>query len=259
MTKIYGMIGYTILYNSLIFPNTEILIISDMHNEPIKNCSPYKQINIEHLLNKYIDNGYKILLEEIPNKKELIPLFPDSEHVNNTRKFYLKNFDKIIGFDIRLDLIDITALENSSVPIITNFIGLFEFFMVKSKLFELPIIKKYYLKMLLKFHKFINHYKDQLKYTYAKINKIIFEKLVKNLNDLLSDIIEFYCFCRLFAELKENKINKFVINCGLYHSENLINIIKKYLHYSIKKQEGINTIEETDYNNTGLCIDIFEF
>lgn len=259
MIKIYGIIGYTILYNSLIFPNTEILIISDMHNEPIKNCSPYKQINIEDLLNKYIVKDYKILLEEIPNNKELIPLFPDSDHVNNTREFYLKNFDKIIGFDIRLDLIDVTALENSSVPLITHFVRLFEFFMVKSKLFELPIIKKYYLKMLLKFYKFINHYKDHLKYNYEKINKLVFHKLITNLNDLLSDIIEFYCFCRLFAELKENKIKKFVINCGLYHAENIINNIKKYLNYSIKTQNGINSLEETNHYNTNLCIDIFEF
>lgn len=259
MTKIYGMIGYTILYNSLIFPNTEILIISDMHNEPIKNCNPYKQINIEDLLNMYNNKGYKILLEEIPNKKELIPLFPDSKHVNNIREFYLKNFDKIIGFDIRLDLINITELENSSVPLIIYFVRLFEFFMIKSKLFELPIVKKYYLKILLKFIKFINYYKEQIKYTYAKINKIIFKKLIKNLNDLLSDIIEFYCFCRLFDELKQNKLNKFVIYCGLYHAEKLINVIQKYLHYIIKKQDGINSIIDTNYNNTELCIDIFDF
>jgi len=259
MTKIFGMIGYTILYNSFIFPNTEILIISDMHDESIKNCTPYKQINIEDLLNTYIEKEYKILLEEIPNKKELIPLFPDSEHVNNTRKFYLKNFDKIIGFDIRLDLIDVTALEKSSVPLITHFVRLFEFFMIRSKLFELPIVKKYYLKMLLKFYKFMNHYKEHIKYTYIKINKTTFEKLMKNLNDLLSDIIEFYCFCRLFSELKENKINKIVINCGLYHAEKLIDNIKKYLHYSIKKQNGINSLMEINQNNNSLCIDIFEF
>lgn len=256
------MVGYTILYNSLLFPNTEILIISDMHDEPIKNCSPYKQINIEDLLNTYIDKGYKILLEEIPNKKELIPLFPDSDHVNNTREFYLKYFDNIIGFDIRLDLVDlvdITEIKNSSIPIITHFNRLFEFFMTDSKLFEMPIIKKYYLKLLLKFYKFINHYKIQLKYSYSNINKIIFEKIITNLNNLLSDIIEYYCFCRLFSELIESKINKFVINCGLYHAEKIIDNIKKYLHYSVKKQDGINSLIETNYNNTELCIGIFEF
>jgi hypothetical protein len=259
MEKIYGIIGYTILNNSLIFPNTEILIISDMHNEPMKNCSPYKQINIEHLLKIYIDKEYKILLEEIPNNKELIPLFPESNHVNNTRKFYLNNFDKIIGFDIRLDLIDITALENSSIPLITHFVRLFEFFMIQSKLFELPIIKKCYFKILIKFYKFCNQYKEELKFTYQQINKLVFDQLISNLSDLLSDIIEFYCFCRLFNELKENKIKKFVINCGLYHAEKISNLIQKYLHYSIKIHNGINSINMINYNTENLCVDYFEF
>lgn len=259
MIKIYGMIGYCILNNSPIFPNTEILLISDMHSEPIKDCSPYKQINIEDLLEKYLNKNYKILLEEIPTKKELVPLFPESNHVNNTRNLYLKNFDKIIGFDIRLDLIDITLLKYSQIPLIIHFVRLIEFFMVKSKLFELEIIKNYHLELCKKFLHFMKKYLNDLRKKYNEINKITFEIMMNDLEKILSDIIEFYCFCRLFVELKQNISNKYVINCGLYHSENLINIISKYLKYSTRSEDGINKIEHIKDDESNLCITFFDF
>ena len=53
--KIYGALGYTILYNSDIFPDTEILLISDNHDEYIKDCNT-KQIMIDEYLKIKLDN-----------------------------------------------------------------------------------------------------------------------------------------------------------------------------------------------------------
>jgi hypothetical protein len=265
MIKIYGMIGYTILNNSLLFPNTEILLISDMHDEPIKNCYPHKQINIEDLLKKYIDKEYKVLMEEIPDKKELISFYPDSNHINNMRKLYLDNFDKIIAFDIRLDLLEQHKLKYSNIPLITYFTRLFNFFMIKSKIFEEDEIKYYHYELLIGFRDFIKKYINELKKNYYEIDKITFEFMQNDIDKLLSNIIEFYCFCKLFIDLKNNlnKSKKYVINCGLFHSENLINIICKYLKYTKKIQNGINKMEETENNNVDLfvdlCVDSFDF
>ncbi len=264
MVKIYGMIGYSILHNSPLFPNTEILLISDMHNEPIKNCAPSEQINISSLLKYFLDKGYIILLEEIPNKRDVVSYFPDSNHVRDTRELYLENFDKIIGFDIRLDLIDSISLENSELPLITHFTNLLDFFMIKARSFELEITKKYHLSMLIKFKNFISKYIDDLKKKSLEVDKLVHKLILTDLDNILSDIIEFYCFCRLSAELVQLKGSpqKYVINCGLYHSEKIIDIICKQLKYTIKEQHGINKMEETwliESDASGMCVRYFHF
>lgn len=255
--KIYGAIGYTILYDSPLFPNTEILIISDNHDEYIKECNS-KQITIDEFLKQYLINGYKIFLEEIPSKNELVEIFPSSTHIKRLRKLYLDNMDKIIATDIRLDLIDITLLNDSKLPLIFHYIKLFEFFMIKSKLFDLPIIKKYYLILLKRFTNFIKHYKDYIIKKSIDINNIILNNIIEDTSILLIDIMDFYTFSRIYTELTEKRNNKLIINCGLYHSENLIKHLIKHLNYKIKKQSGINKISESNYIDN-MCIDYFQF
>ncbi len=262
MIKIYGMVGYTILYDSDIFPGTEILLIADMHNEPQKDCGPYNQVDIDKLLESYLKKGYTIFLEEIPNNRELVSIFPESSHVNNTRELYLKNMDKIIAFDIRLDLIDITELnyfEDCEKPMIKKLNLLNDFITSKSELYSNKYVKNYYNKILFKFRRFI------IKYNYIlcernniNINGSKYNLMLKELSDLLSDFIELYCFYKLCVEL-ETKKGKFVINCGLYHSENLLNNIKLYLKYKEKKSAGVNHSDDIGYDNAVQCIMYFDF
>lgn len=268
MIKIYGIVGYTILYDSNIFPNTEILLIADMHTEPQKNCAPHNQIDIDKLLELYLKKDYTIFLEEIPNNKELVFIFPESSHVNNTRELYLKNMDKIIAFDIRLDLIDLTELteltdlnyfKDYEKPIIKKLKLLNDFITLKSELYSNKFVKKYYKKILLKFRKFITKYDHILcEKKNININKSQYNSMITELSDLLSDFIELYCFYKLCIEL-ETKKGKFVINCGLYHSENLLNYIKLYLNYKEKQSEGINYLNEILYDNPDQCIMYFDF
>ena len=91
---IYGAIGYSILKNSDIFHNSQIILISDNHDINYKNCgTPEKDIQIDFYLEYLLNKNYIIMIEEIPNTKELISLFPNSSHVNNIRNFYINNKD----------------------------------------------------------------------------------------------------------------------------------------------------------------------
>jgi len=260
--KIYGAIGYTILNQSCIFPNTEILLIADMHDEPIKECSS-KQIMIDDFLKIFLKKNYKIILEEIPSTKELVEIFPQSVHIKNLRKLYLDNQDKIIAVDIRLDLLDTTLLENSPLPITIHLITLFEFFMIKSNLFNNYILKSYYLKLLKKFRNLIKIYIKYLIKKSSDIDKNKLTEIIHSFDDLLVHIMDYYTICKLYDILKENKYNKIVINCGLYHVEQLEKNIIKYLKFNLKKTEGVTKIKDTKINNlnktVNICIDYFDF
>lgn len=255
-TQIYGAIGYVILNDSILFPNTEILIISDNHDEEYKSCFSDKEIMIDKFLKLYLKDNYKIFLEEIPSNKELIELFPSSSHIKNLRNLYLNNMDKIIGIDIRLNLMDITKLNNSNIPLIYHYKPIYNFFMTKSKLYDIPIINNYYIVLLNKFNNMIKKYYDVIT-NKSIIDKNILDNIKMDTDNILSDIMEFYAFCRLYAELKDKKNNKLIINCGLYHAENIKNNIIKYLKYNIKKESGINNMSEI--NKDYICVDYFIF
>ena len=98
------------------------------------------------------------------------------------------------------------------------------------------------------------------------INNLILNNIINDTSDLLTDIMDFYTFSRIYTELIEhnnNKLivhnnNKLIVNCGLYHSENLVKHLINYLNYKIKKQSGINKISESNHIDN-ICIDYFEF
>ena len=113
---LFGAIGYTILENSLLFPNLKIILISDKHDEDEKSCKSKSgeiidSIDISEYLKKLIEKKYTVLLEEIPYLGDLVTLWNESDHVMTIRKLYLeciKNYktkDRIFAFDIRLDLV----------------------------------------------------------------------------------------------------------------------------------------------------------
>ena len=175
--KIYGAIGYTILYNSDIFKDIEILLISDMHEEFIKKCDSIEEITIDKYIKNLLDKDYTIILEEIPNNRELEELFPTSNHVKEIRKLFLNNMDKITGIDIRLDIINITNIKSNNEILIKKLLNIYKFYLFKNDLFKhltlynkkinKSIIKDYYLKVIKKFKNFLYYCDDDL-YKYPK-------------------------------------------------------------------------------------------
>ncbi len=269
--KIYGAIGYTILYNSELFKDIEILLISDIHEEFTKKCDSEYEITIDKYLSQLLDKDYTIILEEIPNTKELVELFPNSNHVKNLRKLYLNNIDKITGIDIRLDLIDITDIKTNNIILIKKLIDICNVYLLKNKLFtdfslynkkiDQSIFKDYYLKLIKKFQNFI-YYCDKDIYKYPKdISPIKIEIIITLLEEILSDIIEFYTMNVIYDKinyiLKYNKNKKIVVNCGLYHIEQIEKYLIEYLKFNIKKTLGVVKMKDSGTNK--ICINYIDF
>lgn len=272
--KIYGALGYTILYNSDLFKDIEILLVSDVHEEFTKKCNSIQEISINKFIKDLMDKDYTIILEEIPNNKELEELFPTSNHVKELRTLYLNNINKITGIDIRLDLIDITEIKNNDNILIKKILNIYNFYLFKNILFnkyslynkriDKSILKDYYLKLIKKFKKFIYFCNEDLYKYPTDISNIKIEIIIRQLEEILSDIMEFYTMIILYDKinylLKNNKPKKIVIYCGLYHIEQLEKYIIEYFKFKIKKSDGIvkmNNIVDRYFND--ICMKYINF
>ncbi len=272
--KIYGAIGYTILFNSELFKDIEILLISDVHHEYMNTCNSSIEMSIDDYLLQLLNKHYTIILEEIPNNKELIELFSTSQHVKNIRKLYLNNMDKITAIDIRLDLIDITDIKSNNNILIKKIINIYNVYLFKNELFKKftlynkniddTLLGKLYLKLIKKFYNFVYFCNNDL-YKYPKdIYPIQMELIISVLDEILSDIMEFYIMNVLYDKIndiiKNNKNKKIVIYCGLYHIEQLEKYIKEYFNFKIKKSEGVIKMTQVDENNfSDICIKYIDF
>ena len=271
--KIYGAIGYSILDNSALFKDIEILLISDVHEEFTQKCNSKYEITIDKYISDLLQKDYTIILEEIPNNNELIGLFPNSKHINSIRELYLNNIHRITGIDIRLDLIDITDIKNNDCILIKKLLNIYNVYLFKNDLFkkcslynkkiDQSILKDYYLKLIKKFQNFIYYCNDDL-YKYPKdISPIKIEIIITVLEEILSDIIEFYTMIVLYDKidyiLQYNKPKKIVIYCGLYHIEQLEKYIIEYLKFKNKRSDGIIKMKDTNNKFTDICIKYIDF
>jgi hypothetical protein len=272
---IFGAIGYSILGNSTIFPNVEIMLISDQHDEPSTSCKSedgkiIPSILISDYLRKLILNGYVLLLEEIPYSGELVGLWEDSIHVASTRKLYLDSLtckllkNKIIPFDIRLEIIKNLDKKFSDEQILSNYIyNINQFCILKyeyikctiySKNIDKSILGKCYHDILYKFYYFIKNYK---KYLYNKIKDIPNKhELYDTIEILISDIMEFYCIATIYDLIINNK-NKIVINCGLYHIEKLEKLLCKYYKFNVLRMYGTMSMNDI-HKIKDICIEFPE-
>lgn len=101
--NISGIIGYAILKNPE--NNKLTFLLADVH-DGVEYCKE-NHIFIDTLLNKLLlKNNIKILLEEVPRDNlQLVELWPDAEHTQRLKKWYLNNQKDIIPIDIRPFLI----------------------------------------------------------------------------------------------------------------------------------------------------------
>jgi hypothetical protein len=271
---IFGAIGYSILGKSNIFPNVEIMLISDQHDEPTTSCKSddgkiIPSILISDYLRKLILDGYILLLEEIPYSGDLIGLWEDSIHVASTRQLYLNSLNsdklknKIIPFDIRLDIIKNLDKNYSDNQILFHYIyNINEFCILKckhlislsiySKNIDKSILGNYYNSILYKFYYFVRNYKSYLNYRIKDIPKK--HEIYDTIEILLSDIMEFYCIANIF-DLIINNQTKIVINCGLYHIEKLEKLLCKYFNFNILRVYGAMSMNDID-KIKDICIEI---
>lgn len=270
---LFGAIGYTILENSLIFPNLKVILISDKHDEDEKSCKSKSgeiidSIDISEYLKKLIEKKYTVLLEEIPYLGELVTLWNDSDHVMTIRKLYLECMkderlkDKIYAFDIRLELVKNMSseyyLEQKLIDYLKN---IQKFFLLeydelkKLKIYNSNIdnsfLGKYYYDILKKYYFFIKTYQQYLNYKIKDIPK--YSEVYDTIDLLLANIIEFYCVSLIFDLI--NKTNRIVVYCGLYHTENIKKNLIKYFKFNKIIDKGIVSLEDID-NITQTCSDI---
>jgi len=268
---IYGAIGYSILKNSDLFQNTQIILISDNHDEQFKNCGTVSaksekatsesDIQIETYLGFLLDKNYIIMIEEIPDTKDLVSLFPNSVHVNNIRNFYINNKDNknLIPIDVRFELIDNYDEVYYNEQLLKDYIfKIYDFFMFEHKFFnnlslysnliDKSLLKNHYKFLLDKFLSFVKLYK---KYFEFKIKDIIYKSiLIDKINDILSDIMELYILIKIYDILKEEK--KIIIYAGLYHIDNIKKLLIKY--YKYKEIETYGSTNMDDISNENRCI-----
>ena len=281
---IFGAIGYSILNNSQIFPNTRIILISDKHDEPSKSCKSLdgtiipSQI-ISAYLDKLLKKKYIILLEEIEYDGELVGLWNDSMHVISTRQFYLNCKqnellkESIVAFDIRLDLINNFDRTFSDKQIFIKYIyNIYKFCILKLEHFNKlkiyntdtiasKIIQQCYYKILEKFYFFIMTYKlnlyDIIEEIPKKNSNIKISEIYDTIEILLSDIMELYCIVNIFELISKGE-NKFVIYCGLYHCEKIQKILIDNFKYELYKTNGIMSMDNIHNSDHIICTDVPE-
>jgi len=261
---LFGAIGYTILEDSLLFPNLKIILISDKHDEEEKYCKTkdgniIDSIDISEYLKKLIEKNYIVLLEEIPYLGELVTLWNNSDHVMTVRKLYLdcikddKFKDNIFAFDIRLELVKNMSSEYYLEQKLFDYLeNIQKFFLLEyNNLKKLTIYNKnidrsflgsYYYDILKKYYFFIKKYQPYLRYKIKDIPN--YNKVYNTIDMLLSHIIEFYCVSIIFDLI--NKNNKIVVYCGLYHTQNIKNNLIKYFNFNKITDNGIVSLENVD-------------
>jgi hypothetical protein len=254
---LFGAIGYTILQNSLLFPNLKIILISDKHDEENKICKSsdgnmVESVLISDYLKELIKKDYILLLEEVPSTAELVTLWNDSEHVQSIRQLYLDTLkddklkNKIYAFDIRLDLVKNMSPDYYKEQKLSDYLeNIQKFFVLESDLFinlaiynkniDKSFLGKYYYELLYKYYFFIMNYKSYLSFKIKDIPN--YNEVFDTIEMILSNIIEFFCVAKLFDLI--NKNNKIIIYCGLYHTQNIKKQLIKYFKFTKITDNGI--------------------
>ncbi len=263
--KVIGAVGYTILNNN----NIKIMIIADMHDVTEK-CG---DIFISDWIKQ--QKKFKLLLEEVPQTDiKLKELWSSSPHTIKLRQLYLDNYDKIVGLDIRGELLKFSweLLKEMEFPLITldeylEYIKLF--FQIKHPFFLKDIPEIYNESILLakesekirkhfeyckdKFNKFVDRNKDILKVNVQDIYKSN-RKVLEEINLLLNEIMEFYTCMQIYKQCLLNN-NKFIIHKGLFHTSNLLVWFTNLYGFKIISNNGLTDFDNVDEKHDG-CLNL---
>ena len=254
MKKIFGAIGYSLIENN----NYKVLILSDIHDY-IKSCD--NKLDIDYWLKSKM-NTSTILLEEVPRdyiKIELKDLW-NSEHTLKLKELYINNKKMIKPIDIRPLLVPFSWEMNNIdiklkkyIRLITHFYGLKnEYLRSNLGLYNPSLLVntnlgKHFLLNKKKFFNFIIENEKLLQINIKDIDKNILLKI----NDILDDIMEWYCI----ACILDNKNKTLIIHTGLYHSSKIKNYLQILYNFVVKEENGITNYITDDIVDNG-CITI---
>jgi len=288
MSNIYlnGSIGYTLLIKN----NIKILILADMHSN-LPYCKKDGIFISDWFKNKY---NSKILLEEVPRVGPVLKeLWPSSPHTQKLKEEYIKNSHIIQGVDIRPLLIPFSweLVYDDYTPSVNlkEYLELINLFFTLKLDFIKNDLKHIYSEEFLKKKKLGKHFLilKRIIIRLIKKNKIYLDKdikdviknnkkLLQQINNILSDIMEWYIIAKIYQGINENKnyqginenknyqgINEnktsFIIHAGLAHTTNIINLLKNYYNYKVINDFGRTNMHNLNIESTGclhLPIDI---
>lgn len=265
MATIYlnGSIGYTLLVKE----NIKILILADMHSK-----LPYCKENGIFIsdwfkfINKYIKdtNNCLFLLEEVPRTGiELKELWPSSPHTQKLKDLYINNSHIIQGLDIRPLILPFSwelALQAPDTNL-KDYLNLIDLFFTLNLKFINDDLKFINTPFFLKKNNLGIHYINLKKKTrlFIKTNKYYLSKNIKELininnnlleqiNDITSDIMEWYSVAKIIQGVNEKR-KSIILHAGLAHTTNIIKLLKMYYGYNIENDFGLTDISDIENNN----------
>lgn len=264
-TYVRGAIGYTILKSK----QNKIMVIADMHDIKEK-CG---DMFISDWLKR--QENFKLLLEEVPpsdiNLKEL---WGDAEHTRKLRELYLNNLDKIVGLDIRGELMKFSweLLKDMYFPPITlqEYLTYFEqffnfeheFFLKDiSELYNKDILLDKEVRMSIQFEtilKLFNNFKEKYSDLMEKTVQEIFQTkkgILEELNFMSNMIMEFYTIMQVY-KLSYNGINRFIIHKGLFHTSNIVDWLTKLYQFELIETDGLTEFDKIDLIKHSGCLRI---
>jgi hypothetical protein len=267
--KIIGALGYTILNKNQI----KVMIISDMHDVNEKCGDTY----ISDWLKK--QQNIKLLLEEIPiyqnfdsNFKEL---FPSAPHTKKLRELYEKNYDKIVGIDIRGELIPFSwelldgINPNEQLTLQEYLENLNRFFQLSHPFFIDKIYKIYKHSIIndpksnigihfnickTKFEKYKRENEEQMEILLQDIFNSD-KQLLQEINQILCDCMELYTIMELYNQ-GLNGTRRFIIHAGLFHTSNIIKLFAEIYKFKIIDNNGLTNFDNIDKISHNGCNNI---
>lgn len=266
MTTIYGTIGYTLLEHK--DNKNRIIVLADMHNT-LPSCKD--KINIAKWFESKFPSS-EIFLEEVPRENvKLQELWEHSPHTQDLKKLYLKNPKIINALDVRPFMIpfswEVVNIMNKNeynmklkeyLSGINNFFKLTDTYLLV-RLKNYSHIKLENTKLGSHFLRIKKRYFNYLSSYYSVLDWYIYDikqnhvNILEGINDILNDIMEWYICAKI--ELKKHR--PIIIHAGLFHTDNVIKWLSSHYNYNIIKDEGINSMEEsesaTDING---CVNI---
>ena len=255
--NISGSIGLTVLEKN----NKKIMLFYDIHSK-VPYCKNINGTTISKYIKNHLYKGYDILLEEVPRGiTELEELWPESPHTQELKQTYLDNSKIIDAIDIRIFLFPFSweiinvEKELGNIILINYIEQINNFFEMKSDFYNdlvVPLVKNKKVKNsgigqhFLSLKELFKNFKISNK-EYLNIKLIDIynnnRNILLRLNDLASNIMEWYVILKLFSSDKPS-----IIHTGLHHSDNILNKLKNYYGFTIKYQTGVNHRNEREFN-----------
>lgn len=260
---ISGSIGLVILKKK----DKLIYLLSDDHDNSLYcDNSKDNHLDIRKFLENELQEGNQIILEEVPRDGfSLQELWPNSPHTQDLKNLFLEN-STINGIDIRPYLIpfswEILEIEEDNtlgqMHIDKYFEKIDDFIKLKGKFFHkkfYPVFKQLKVKNsgLGKNLRYIKNKFDDIK---NRINNKVpviyyFKNEIDLLNEisLLSDMImEFYTLLCVFTTVKKS-----IIHAGLFHSNNILNLLKNEYGFSVLFTNGNYSLPINHTNKYSSC------